>query len=126
MATLTTRQELSAQRDSAGTLWLVQSILGLLVIALLGLHMVAHHFIVEGGLRGFDQVIVYVQNPVIFVIEVAFLITVTVHALLGVRSVIMDLGLSGGRQRLLNWTILIVGGLTLAYGLWLAVALQAL
>lgn len=126
MATLTTRPELAAQRDSAGSLWLVQSILGLLVIVLLGLHMVAQHFVVEGGLRGFEQVIVYVQNPVIFVIEVAFLITVTIHALLGVRSVIMDLGLSASRQRVLNWTIFIVGVVTLGYGLWLAVALQSL
>lgn len=116
----------AARSGPAGALWLVQAISGLLLIALLGLHMVAHHFVVEGGLRNFQQVLDYVRNPVIFFIEVVFLVVVTAHAMLGTRAIILDLGLSQGATRTVNWVITIVGIITLVYGVWLAVAIQNL
>ena len=41
--------------------------------------MVAHHFVVEevGGLRTYAQVLDYIANPVMFVIEIVFLVVVT-------------------------------------------------
>ncbi len=57
--------------------------------------MVAHHFVVEriGGLRTYDHVLEYIANPVIFVIESLFLVVVTIHAMLGLRSVLFDFGI---------------------------------
>ena len=71
MASITADQKTTkkvAGKDSAGAWWIVQAITGLLLILLLGLHMIAHHFVVEGGLRNFEEVIDYVSNPVIFVL----------------------------------------------------------
>lgn len=121
-----TPRQRAARSGPAGALWLVQAISGLLLIALLGLHMVAHHFVVEGGLRNFQQVLEYVSNPVIFFIEVVFLIVVTAHAMLGVRAIVLDLGLSEKTTRAVNWGITLVGVVTLVYGIWLAIAIQNL
>ncbi|MCA9970818.1 MAG: hypothetical protein KC425_11420 [Anaerolineales bacterium] len=114
----------AARGGLAGAFWLVQALSGILLVLLLLLHMVAHHFVVEGGLRDFQQVLAYVSNPAIFVIEVVFLIVVTVHALLGVRAVLLDLGLNARQTTAVNWTLLIVGAATLVYGIWLAIAIQ--
>lgn len=129
MATITADQKTTkkvAGKDSAGAWWIVQAITGLLLILLLGLHMIAHHFVVEGGLRNFEEVIDYVSNPVIFVLEVLFLIVVTPHAMLGLQSIVMDLGPGESAARTITWVFRILTIVILAYGIWLAVALQNL
>jgi len=54
--------------------------------------MVAQHFVVNqaGGLRTDAQVLDYVANPASFIIECGFLFVVTIHAMLGVRSIPLD------------------------------------
>lgn len=129
MTSMTTDQRTTkrtARRDSAGAYWLVQAITGLLLIFLLGLHMVAHHFVVEGGLRNFEEVIDYISNPVIFTLEVLFLIVVTPHAMLGLQSIVIDLGPSESATRTITWFFRILTIVIIAYGIWLAVALQNL
>ena len=121
-----TMEEMAARRDRSGSLWLVQAFSGLLLVFILGAHMIAHHFIVEGGLRDYQQVLDYVANPVVFVIEVLFVILGVVHALLGVRAIIIDLRPSAGTLRAVNWGLAFFGLLAIGYGLWLAVALQRL
>jgi succinate dehydrogenase / fumarate reductase membrane anchor subunit len=117
-------QKKTTQSDLAGTLWLVQAISGKLLVLLLGLHMIAHHFIVEGGLRTFQDVIDYVSNPIIFALEVAFLLIVTPHAMLGLRAIILDLKPSEGARKAADWILAIVGIAAIGYGIYLAVALQ--
>ena len=127
-STMTRRslEEMAAQRDRAGSLWLVQAFSGLFLVIILGLHMIAHHFVVEGGLRDYQQVLDYVANPLVFGVEVLFVILATVHALLGVRAIALDTRPSVGAIRVINWTLAVVGAVTIAYGLWLAVSLQRL
>ena len=121
-----TLEEMAARRDRSGSLWLVQAFSGLLLVFILGAHMIAHHFIVEGGLRNYQQVLDYVANPVVFVIEVLFVILGVVHALLGVRAIITDLRPSAGTLRAVNWGLALFGLVAIGYGLWLALALQRL
>lgn len=106
-----------------GWRWIGQVISGVLLLGLLGLHMIAHHFVVEGGLRDYADVLRYIGNPLILVIELVFLVVVTYHALIGVRSILFDLGLKPSQQKSLTNLLWIVGVLTVAYGIWLAVAL---
>jgi succinate dehydrogenase hydrophobic anchor subunit len=118
------RQSSSVRANGrAGAVWLVQAFSGLLLVALLGLHMIAHHFVVEGGLRNFQQVVAYVSNPAIFVTTIVFLIVATIHALLGLRAIIVDLGPSPGTVRLVNWLFAIVGVAAIVYGIWLEVVI---
>jgi succinate dehydrogenase hydrophobic anchor subunit len=99
--------------------WRWTAATGIALLVLVTIHMVAHHFVVEeiGGLRSYDDVIAYISNPVIFVIEGIFLVVVTIHAMLGLRSVLFDLGLGASRRRLVDRGLLGLGVLTIAYGL---------
>ena len=112
----TTREKAGGR---AGALWLVQAFSGLLLVLLLLLHMVAHHFVVEGGLRDFDQVVDYVSNPAIFVITIFFLVVVTIHAMLGTRAILMDFGLGRGARRAVDWLLAIATVVIIVYGVWL-------
>lgn len=120
--------EYAVQRErrsaAAGALWILQAISGLILVALLLLHMIAHHFVVDGGLRDFAQVVDYISNPAIFVITILFLIFATSHAMLGLRAVLMDLGLSEGTQRVVNWVLAIVGVVAIVYGIWLEITIR--
>jgi len=111
---------------SAGVWWLVQALTGALLIAVLTLHMVAHHFVVEGGLRTYQQVLAYVANPLIFAVEIAFVVVATVHAMLGVRAILFDLGPGPRLRDTINFGLGLLGVVTISYGLWLALAFQAL
>jgi succinate dehydrogenase hydrophobic anchor subunit len=94
---------------------------GLALLVLVGVHMVAHHFVVEevGGLRTYRQVLGYIASPAIFVIESAFLVAVTAHALLGVRGVLLDLGVGPRARRRIDVGLWTLGIATVAYGLFL-------
>ncbi len=65
----------------------------------------------------------YVGNPLIFVIEMVFLVVVTYHALIGVRSILFDLGLKPSQEKSVTNLLWIIGVITVAYGIWLAVTL---
>ena len=129
MASISADQKMAKEaprKDSAGAWWIVQAITGLLLILLMGLHMVAHHFIVEGGLRTYQDVLDYISNPLIFALEVLFIIVVAPHAMLGLQSIIMDLGPSEKAERTIKWVFRILTIVIIVYGIWLAVALQNL
>jgi succinate dehydrogenase hydrophobic anchor subunit len=68
-------------------------------------------------------VLTYIGNPVIFVLEAAFLLAVTIHAMLGVRGVLGDLDPSAENQRRIDRGLWIVGTLTVAYGMALLITL---
>lgn len=119
-------EQMAAKRDRSGSVWLIQAFTGLLLAIILGAHMIAHHFIVEGGLRDYQQVLDYVNNPVIFVTEITFVIFATVHALLGIRAIIIDMRPSPGALRAANWALGALGTVAIIYGVYLAVVLQRL
>jgi len=115
-----------AQSNSAGASWLFQTTTGLALILLLGLHIVAHHFIVDGGLRTFQQVIDYISNPLVFALEIIFLIVVTPHAMLGLYGIVLDLGPGPKAKKAIIWIFRTATVIVVVYGIWLAVALQEL
>ena len=100
---------------------------GIALVALAGLHLVAQHFIVHepGGLRTYHEVLQYIGTPVIFVLETGFLFAVTIHGLLGIRSVVLDFDLGAPARRRLDAGLWILGGLTIAWGLALLITLAA-
>lgn len=115
-----------ASGDASGFYWLVQIISGLLLILLLALHMVAHHFVVEGGLRTYQDVLDFISNPVVFILEVLFIIIVAPHAMLGLHGILLDLGPGDRAKATITWLIRILTIVVIGYGIWLAIALQAL
>ena len=103
-----------AKEPKASWGWLWQVFTGVGLVFLLGLH-----FIAKGGLRDFADVVSYLRNPIILVLEVLFLVVVTVHAMLGVRAIMMDFGLSDRVEKRLSQALTGVGVLTVVSALWL-------
>jgi succinate dehydrogenase / fumarate reductase, membrane anchor subunit len=104
-------------RRRSGFGWLSQAISGILLVLLLGMHWVAQHYLAAGGLRTYAEVIAYVENPLVLVLETTFLAVVTVHALLGVRAVLLDLGPGDRWVRLMDAGLILAGIATVFYGI---------
>ena len=107
------------QEPKKTSAWLWQVFTGVALVILLGLHFIANHFIAKGGLRDFADVVAYLRTPIILVLEVLFLVCVTTHALLGVRAILLDFGLSERVDRRLSQGLAVLGVLTVGYGLCL-------
>jgi succinate dehydrogenase / fumarate reductase membrane anchor subunit len=106
-------------------LWLIKILTGILVVILLFVHFVVNHFVAEGALLTYDDVIAYFSNPWIVLMEIAFLITVVSHGLIGLRSVILDLNLSRRIMSITDWILITVGVVSIGYGIWLALAIAS-
>jgi succinate dehydrogenase hydrophobic anchor subunit len=91
---------------------------GIALVVLTGVHLIAQHFVVgdAGGLRDYRQVLDYIGNPLMFAIESGFLVTVTVHGLIGVHRIVLDLDLATRTQRRVDAGLWILGALTISYG----------
>ena len=118
MATMTPTEATGVHRSRT---WRATAASGVALLVLVTIHMIAHHFVVEevGGLRDYAQVLDYISNPVMFVLEILFLVVVTTHAMLGLRSVLFDFGLSVKAKRLVARGLLVLGIVTVAYGVTL-------
>jgi len=116
-----TRRRAPARAPRAGWSWIATTLTGIGLLILLTVHMVANHFVVAsvGGLRSYRQILEYIANPAIFTIEAIFLLFVTVHAMLGLRGVLLDLDPSPRVQRWIDAGLVALGLLTLAYGYFL-------
>jgi succinate dehydrogenase hydrophobic anchor subunit len=98
---------------------------GVAVLGLVTAHMVANHFVVPGGLRDHAQVVEWLATPAVAALEAAFLLVVTWHALLGVRAILVDLGLPPRAQRWASRGLAAIGVLAVGYGLWLTAVITA-
>ena len=108
--------------EGAG-LWFLKILTGFLVIIVLIIHLIVNHLIVEGGLLTYADVVRYYQNPIIPIMEIAFLIFVVTHALMGLRSVLLDLHPSNKVLRLINYGLVVLGVGSIAYGTWLVLVI---
>lgn len=108
--------------EGAG-LWFLKILSGLLIIVVLMIHLVVNHLIVEGGLLSYADVVVYYQIWIVPVMEVFFLVFVVSHAMMGLRSILLDLRPSDKLLKLINWGLAIVGVGAVVYGTWLVIVI---
>lgn len=120
-------QEHQIAAPHATRTWKWTAVTGGLLLVLVTGHMIAHHFVVAevGGLRTYRQVIDYIGHPAIYVTESLFLVVVTAHAMLGLRSVLLDFGLSDRSKRLVSRGLVVLGVVTVVYGLALIATLAS-
>jgi succinate dehydrogenase hydrophobic anchor subunit len=113
------------RRGRSARVWHWTAGTGMALVLLATMHIVAQHFIVDqkGGLRTYAEVLSYVSNPVIFVLEAAFLVVVTIHAALGVRGVLLDRDPGPTTRRRIDRCLWTVGSVTIGYGLALLITL---
>jgi succinate dehydrogenase hydrophobic anchor subunit len=112
-----------AEEPKASSTWYWQIFTGVALVLLLGLHFIANHFIAAGGIRDFADVVSYLRNPIVLMLEVLFLIVVAIHAMLGVRAIVIDFGISSQAEKRLSRALTVIGVLTVGYGLWLTWAI---
>lgn len=112
-----------AEEPKASSSWYWQIFTGVALVLLLGLHFIANHFIAKGGIRDYADVVSYLRNPIVLVLEVLFLIVVAIHAILGVRAIVIDFGISSQAEKRLSQALTVIGVLTVGYGLWLTWAI---
>lgn len=118
-------QQVETKREVRQSLsWIGQAVSGLLLIVIVLLHMLLHHF-QAGGLLSADEVIRQVSNPALSILEISFVVVVTYHALVGIRAVIFDLSLSDSARRTVSRLITIVGIVTVVYGVIIAVLIRS-
>ena len=124
MTQTTAPQSISAPKSGENAwLWLVKILTGPLLVILLGIHLVVNHFLAQTGLLTYANVVAYYRNPIIPIMEIAFLITVVTHSLIGLRGILLDLKPSRGALKVIDWLFLIVGVFAIAYGIWLALTI---
>jgi succinate dehydrogenase hydrophobic anchor subunit len=121
MATRVREEDTQALRRQPrpAVVWMAQVVSGVLLLVLMTIHMAAQHFVVEGGLRTYQDVVAWIRNPVVFAIEALLLLTVTVHGIAGVHAVLLDLGLRGRAERIAERVLRGLAAATVVYGLWL-------
>jgi succinate dehydrogenase hydrophobic anchor subunit len=100
---------------------------GVALLVLTAVHIVANHFVVDevGGLRTYHQVLQYLGHPVIVVTECVFLVVVTIHAMLGLRSVLLDIDMRPQMRRRVDRGLWALGAGTIAYGTALLLTLAS-
>lgn len=116
----------SVQKPDEGTgLWLVKVILGIFIIVLLSVHLIVNHYVGEGALLTWQNVVDYFSNPWIVFMEITFLIVVVSHSLIGVRSIFLDLNPARGSMKIIDWFLFILGTGSIIYGVWLALKIAS-
>jgi succinate dehydrogenase hydrophobic anchor subunit len=106
-------------------LWLIKIMFGFVILFLLGLHFLVNHLIAPEGLLSYNDVVRYYSNPAIPIIEIAFIIFVTTHALLGVRSIILDLNPAPRIVRVLDPLFITIGAGVIIYSIWLILTIAS-
>ncbi len=108
--------------EGAG-LWFLKILTGFLVIVVLVIHLIVNHLIVPGGLLSYADIVQYYQIPIIPIMEIVFLIFVVTHALIGLRSVLLDLRPSNILLQWINYGLGVLGIGSIAYGVWLVLVI---
>lgn len=90
--------------------WTLQRVTGVLLLFYLLLHV---HTIgkLSQGPAAFNEAIATFRSPLFTCLEIGLLGVVVLHAFNGIRITLLDLGLGGGRQRQLFWTLTVGLGL---------------
>ncbi len=104
-------------------LWFAKIVTGLLVIVILIIHLIVNHFTAQNGLLTYADIVKYYQNPVIPIMEIAFLVFVVSHALIGLRGIILDLKPTRAVIGAINWLFSAVGVVAIVYGIWLVLTI---
>lgn len=110
--------------EGAG-LWLLKIVSGLLLVIILAVHFIVNHMLgSQAGLLTYEEVVLYyAKNLIIPFMEILFVTFVVTHALLGVRSILLDLKPKPATMKVINWGFLVVGLGFVIYGIWLIVVI---
>jgi len=117
--------ERSIRRGENSILWAIKQISGVFVFLLIIVHIVVNHLVAPSGLLSYADVLAYLGNPWVAVMETLFLIFVCGHSLLGMRSIFLDLKPSATFNAWMDRLFWVVGIVAVGYGIWLTSVILA-
>ncbi len=100
-------------------IWGIKILAGLFILVFLGIHFVVNHLVAPGGLLTYADILAYYQNPIIPIMEICFLVFVVIHALLGLRSILLDLHPPARFAKPIDIAFVVIGVSMIVYGAWL-------
>jgi succinate dehydrogenase / fumarate reductase membrane anchor subunit len=106
-------------------LWLYKLLSGVVIVVLLSVHFVVNHLVAPGGLLTYADILRYYSNPIVPVMEIAFLVFAVTHSFVGMRSIFLDLNPSPRLIRFVDWALVILGGGAIVYGTWLVLLIAS-
>jgi len=117
---------LPVKNHETALLWFIKVLAGGFIFIFLVIHFIVNHLVAPGGLLTYQDVVKYYQNPGVLVMEGCFLTFILVHALLGLRSIILDMHPAPGLVKILDGTLSFLGCATLIYGIWLLITVSSM
>lgn len=111
-------QYMQTKPNRHSIVWVLQAISGIVLVVLLVVHMIVQHF-AAGELLSYSDVVAYLSNPLVFAAETVLLVSVTFHALAGVRAIALDFGLDESQESRLTRGLWWLGILVVVYGVGL-------
>jgi len=115
-------EKINLQRPAENySLWGLKILAGILVLGILGIHYVINHLVAPGGLLTYADILAYYQKPIVPIMEITFLIFVVIHALLGVRSILLDMHLGKLLQKFMDAGLFTLGIAAIGYGIWIVI-----
>ena len=85
----------------------------------------AQHLLAPAGLRDYEAVVAYLREPLALAAEVGLLLSVIVHACVGMRSALVDVVADGARLRIASVAIGTAGAFAVVYAIWVTVSVIA-
>jgi succinate dehydrogenase hydrophobic anchor subunit len=120
------KTSLPANNHENALLWFIKVLAGGLIFVFLVIHFIVNHLIAPGGLFTYKDIVEYYQNPIVLVMEGCFLTFVLVHALLGLRSIILDLNPAPGIVKFIDAGLSLFGLAAFTYGIWLLITVSSI
>lgn len=102
------------------TVFLIQRLTAIALVAFLALHMIVVHY--PPGNLDFSRVLVRLESPLWKAIDVAFLFAVLLHALTGTYDVLMDVQRVTPLKRVIAAVLIVVGIGAFAYGAYTVIS----
>jgi len=92
--------------------WVIQRVTGILLLVYLFLHVETIHQL-SAGPAEFDRQMAFYSTPFFKLLEIGLLATVILHALNGIRLIVLDFGVGQRHQKKLFWVLVIGVGAAL-------------
>ncbi|RLE80712.1 MAG: hypothetical protein DRJ36_01970 [Thermoprotei archaeon] len=98
--------------------WLFQAITGFLMLVFGTVHILRNHL--EGSMKGLltrKEVLMLLKRPEIAILEASFMIAISYHAVYGIRSILIDLGVMQGKEKIADKIFTLLALIMAGYGL---------
>lgn len=103
-------------------IFIIQRLSAIALVVFLSLHMIVVHY--PPGHLDFSRVLERLADPLWKAIDIAFLVTVLLHALAGTYAVLMDIEQVTPLKRILAGVLIVLGIIGAAYGTYTIISFQ--